>query len=678
MVSAGYSGHTIGSVAEVLDQATGFPRAWIAQDERVGPGIQCNPKKRKFSMITNKEDDRKNQELGLDVDTFAMQVNQEIDSLFVPAGLGDGEEESASDIQMVDDVEIQVVGDHSSEGTADPLVGEASVGTASKGMDMDAFEERIDVEIDNLFVPTDLDDMSMDQPTIGVAGKEHAAFGAPQVQAPVMQFADEQADPVRVDLQVEVPAQEPAMLTSQDAPPTSEAEAPPLAQSPVAPVVMEQGSELPNLVEDLNIAYLSLDWEFSSENLSKLWLALEGLQDHCGKSRETLFLFKLMRSLLHRLTKEPDSVQPEIIEMMRDGHEALKDLLLSSNGPDAEEKQKLKDLASRYRVLRDGSAEKVDGSVVETPQAEKPSPFLVFSGDHVVDWHSMTRDAFPEWMQGHVLKATELEKVLVKELADIVSCGDGRDKKPAVGELSSKLNQLRSIVEEYAAISRSREQEWKNGVEWLFRFGGNGDAAQVIPEETAGPESVMEDPAARTHHSAPSTPRSPGERREEQVFLFSVGGRKLGILAKHVVKIDGVNNRKVDKIVARGHATLADFKPFYRSLKAGLLGAWSGLPSEILKTYRFVPISLENQGEDRPTFALGGAVLVSSGRNHGVIFVDSGAVDLHDAALTDIERGKRSMVLGLAQVESDPPVEVLNMDALLGRQRDAGGPEISQ
>lgn len=628
-------------------------------------------------MITNKEDDRKDQKLGLDVDAFAMQVDQEIDSLFVPGSLAE-EEESASDVQVVDDVEIQVVEEHSSEGPADPVMGEVHVETAPKEMDINAFEVQIDKEIDNLFVPADMADMPMDQPSIGVAEVEHAAFGALQVETPVMQPSGGPVDPVPARLEVEVPDQEPAMFASQDVPQVNVAEIPTLAQSPVAPVVTKQESELPNLVEDLNIAYLSLDWEFSVENLSKLWLALEGLKDFCGKSRETLFLFKLMRSLVHRLRTKPDSVQPEIIEMMRDGHEALKNLLLSSTGPDATEKQKLKNLASRYRVLRDGSAEKIDESEVEIPQVEKPSPFLTFSKDHVVDWTSMTRDAFPEWMQGHVFKANELKKALASEVTDILSCADGRDKKPTVGELSSKLNRLRSVVEEYAAISDTREQDWKYGVEWLFRFGGNGDAAQAIPEERVVPQSVMETPVVKSADRGSSTPGSSGEHREEQVFLFSAGERKFGILAKHVVKIESVNAKKAVKIMARGRATLADFKPFYRSLKAGLLGAWSGLPSQILKTYQFVPISLGNLGEEQPTWAVGGAVLVSSGRYHGVIFVDSGAVDLQNATLTDVRRDKRSMVLGLAQVESDLPMEVLNMDALLGRQRDSSDPGVSQ
>ncbi len=629
-------------------------------------------------MITNKEDDRKDQKLGLDVDAFAMQVDQEIDSLFVPGSIAEGAEESASEVQMVDDVEIQMVGDHSSEGTVDPVIGEANVDPSPKGMDVNAFEVQIDKEIDNLFVPADLADMPADQSFIGTAEIEHAALGALQVEAPVMQPSGGHGAPAPDRLEIEAPDQEPAILTSQDETPVEKDEPLQMAQSSVEPVLLKPESELPNLVEDLNIAYLSLDWEFSVENLSKLWFALEALKDFCGKSRETVFLFKLMRSLLHRLKTKPDSVQPEIIEMMRDGHEALKNLLLSNTGPDAREKQKLRNLASRYRVIRDGSVERGDEPEVKLPQVEKPSPFCGFSKDLLADWTSMTKQAFPEWMQGHVLKASELEKALLGEVEGILSLGDGRDKISAVGDLSSKLNRIRSIVEEYLAISRTREKEWKSCVEWLLRFEGNADAAQALPEERVVSGSVVDDSTATVADALPAASGGSGEHREEQIFLFSAGGRRFGILAKHVVKIESVNAKKVGKIVARGHATLADFKPFYRSLKAGLLGAWSGLPSEILKTYQFIPVSIESLGADQDSAMAGGAVLVSSGRNHGVIFVDSGAVDLHNATLTKIKRDNRSMVLGLAEVEPDLSMEVLNMDALLRRHREAGAPEIRQ
>ncbi len=649
-----------------------------ARNEQINPETQHNLRKRKLSMITNKEDEQKDQRVGLDMEAFEMQVDQEIDNLFVPGNGVEGADENASDVQMVDDVEIQVVGDSSPEVSAAPVFAEEKVDTASKGMDVSAFEVQIDKEIDNLFVPADFGDVPMDQSSFGAAGQGPEVLGALEVEAAAAQAAGDHVDPPPLRLELEVPEGEPTVYASQQKAPVPDRESSSLPESLEEPVKTSQELELPNLVENFNIAYLSLDWEFSSENLSKLWAALEGLQAYCGKSRETLFLFKLLRSLLHRLRNKPDSVQPEIIEMMRDGHEMLKTLLVSSDGPGTREKEKLKSLAGRYRVLRDGSSESSEEAQIETPQVERVSPFLAFSNAPVTDWTSMTRDAFPQWMESHALKAAELDKVLENQAADILSFDEKQNRKRTLSDVTSRLTRIRSVLEEYALIRRGREQEWKNGVEWLLEFNGHGDATEVRSDDEVIPESVSQPVAAPVREVPPEAMGSSGEQREEQVFFFTLGGRKFGILSKHVVKIDSVNKKRVEKIIARGHATLGDFKPFYRSLKAGLLGAWSGLPVEILKTYRFVPISLEMPEMEEASSAVGGVVLVSSGRNHGVIFVDSGAVDLHNATPLTFKKDSHGMVLGLAQAEIDSSIDVLNMDALLRRPRQEIDPEVTQ
>jgi hypothetical protein len=83
-------------------------------------------------------------------------------------------------------------------------------------------------------------------------------------------------------------------------------------------------------------------------------------------------------------------------------------------------------------------------------------------------------------------------------------------------------------------------------------------------------------------------------------------------------------------------------------------------------------------GTEEAPSAVGGVVLVSSGRNHGVIFVDSGAVDLHNATPITFRKDSQGMVLGLAQAEFDSSIDVLNMDALLRRPRQEIEAEVTQ
>ncbi|NTV42928.1 MAG: hypothetical protein HGA63_06470 [Syntrophobacteraceae bacterium] len=175
-------------------------------------------------MITNKEDEQKDRRVGLDMEAFEMQVDQEIDSLFVPGNAVEGADENASDVQMVDDVEIQVVGESSPEASADPVFAEENVDTAAKGMDVSAFEVQIDKEIDNLFVPADFGDVPMDQSSFGAAGQETEVLGALEVEAVAAQAAGEQAEPPPLRLELEVPEGEPAVYASQEKAPVPDKE----------------------------------------------------------------------------------------------------------------------------------------------------------------------------------------------------------------------------------------------------------------------------------------------------------------------------------------------------------------------------------------------------------------------------------------------------------------------
>lgn len=624
-------------------------------------------------MITNKDDEQKGQGLALDVDAFEMQVDREIDSLFVPGDVLTAPEEKPSAVHVVHDVEIQVV-----EAPGPVAVDESKrVGGRSEappaGINVEAFEMQIDKEIDSLFVPADADFEPAEETSPIITKPEIQSAGVVPDRANGGRTASEMHRPVpKLELEgdsesevIETPREEMVIQMEKSSPPMDTGEIP----SPSSPP-----SDLPGLVENFNIAYLSLDWEFSVENVTKLWGAVENLRLYCEKSRETLFLFKLLRSLLHRVRLNPDAVQPEVVEMMKNAQEVLKTLLLSETGPGSNEKEKLRNLVSRYKAMRDRFGERREAEA-EAVRVERASPFDALRSGPRPDWPSMDLERWEQWKQTFVQVNREALRIFENVAKAVREIEGNLPRTVALRKVSQQLADVGFVLEQYASFSKARNEEWQDGLEWLRQ-----NHLRTLEEKVAvsAPtpvfrEAVHEEiPIMQRAEPAEDTLEDPVVTRNDQAFIFSLCGKQFAILAKHVLKIDRVNTKKVANIIARGYAVLSDFKPFYRSIRSGLLGAWSGLPSVVLKNYRFLPIPEEIFGMPGNSTSAGGVILVSTGRHHGIIFVDSPVVDLHNDTEIKMKRHVSGHVLGTALGDSGDPVEVLNMDALVRGPRQEG------
>ncbi|NLI83698.1 MAG: hypothetical protein GX443_18745 [Deltaproteobacteria bacterium] len=620
-------------------------------------------------MITNKDDEQKRQGLGLDVEAFEMQIDKEIDSLFVPGDSRQDVEETSGAVHVVDDVDIQVVEapGPSAETEGTPKTAIEKPETPGVAINVEAFEMQIDKEIDSLFVPFESEPQAvpdfspLNSPATvkkdGLASSEPKPGGKEKKSEEPFGKLEMEAFPDPV-----VPEKGP----SKESPKKGASSV--LGGEPTTSAGAEpRSSELPMLVEAFNIAYLSLDWEFTVENVSKLRAALEKLRVDCEKTRETQFLFKLLRSLLHRLKTNTDSVQPELIEIMRDAQESLKTLLLSNNEMGTAEREKLRSLVSRYRKLRDSFGEQ-KGRGQEAVRIPRVSPFESLRNKGCPDWSSMNADGWVCWLESVPQLNGELMRVLAGEERTVREIASSLSKTGAMTNLNHRLEELSSILADCVSFFREKQAEWEEGIRWLK------DHRQGILQEggdkRAGYISVQESPdgkdAVKAEWTAPD--READEAlvtKQEQVFFFSVGGKAFAIPAKHVVKIDKIRSKKLEKILAKGFATLKELKSFYRSIRSGLLGAWHGLPSEVLSSYRFLTVPPQAMGVGEQPSNSTGIMLVSTGKGHGAIVVDSPAVVLHNDMPIQVKRGGVGPVLGTIDRDVDAPVEVIDVDALL-------------
>ena len=126
--------------------------------------------------------------------------------------------------------------------------------------------------------------------------------------------------------------------------------------------------------------------------------------------------------------------------------------------------------------------------------------------------------------------------------------------------------------------------------------------------------------AAQAGEKIPPAPQISPEVRRENLCLMVFYGKCLALPVSCVLKVARSPDKTCQKILKRGFATLADFKPFLRGIKSGVLGEWTQLDAEKLKSYEFIPMGPHSPDQ----LVTGGpmAVLASDGQTDMIIFCE--------------------------------------------------------
>jgi hypothetical protein len=611
-------------------------------------------------------------------------------------------------------------------------------------LDFDAFEQQIDDEIDRLFVPfsapieeppaviakTEEPRLVMDEviPPPALAPASAPAPAAPAAPAPAIDLFFKEPAPMPVAAQPpkekisdELPARMPPIVLTVEEPIKLEIKPP----TPTVP------SELINSLDSLSVAYLSLDWEFSTENVVRMDSALGKLTSYCQQVPESQSLFKILKVILSQVGGEPASVSPRVLELIRDSQELLRDILLTGSGLDSRLRQRFNDLVARVRTVRnEGLLGKKAPSepaaakkpVVELEQEKAPRDIVPLERVAGLDWAPLRE--FREWMEFSGSQSSDAAQRLQEEGRRLQQIEQVLGKTPVLAPIVSRLSNVRSGLDGCSLSLKESGQEWEKRLNWLIAFEKNIEeslakapaqakaetaasppagvsvspipspvsvAPEVAPVSAApevAPASVAPEVApvpgttpitalAAVTSDATPVPEQPTEAlppkeepegpetavRQEEVYSYRLLGKRFAVASSLVVRIGLASPRKVNKIRERGYAVLADFKPFLRSLKSGLNGTWSDLPVDVLKTYQFFPLPLIVPGTSDVDLISGTVILVSNGEKHGIIFAEPDGVRLSVESVTSVSDEKG--ILGVIHSETDPPIEVLNMDEIL-------------
>ena len=549
-----------------------------------------------------------------DLDALQVEIDKEIDSLFVPAfkpgrnegPVQTGNQEQPKAIQGMAPVVAEgpkAAGEahNTPEPTPPPEIQEPA-GSSGASYDLDALQVEMDKEIDSLFVPAFKPGRNERPVQIGNQEQPKAIQG----MAPVV---DEQ------DLKATRKAGGPSLGAFDGTTLRSKHD-----ESPHDNKFDSQRyhfHELSKLIEMFNAAYLSLDWEFSRENIRKFLAALHQLEPFASRSADAGSVLRILEVILKRLQDKPHAVNSRLVQLIRNSQGLLAHMLLIEGETGPHEKQRLKDLIESFQELRQRAlavkAGAQRGRAVEITQpavvgrAPQPppeaQPALILSKPHkdslqefpeltAKAWRSLSDNL--EIIDTQIARLRQIETILARTpvLVPIAQRlnGIGRALEDQVDTVRDKRGQL------IARISRIRKPEtaWSPG--------------EVKTQKPEGDESLVQTTAQ-------------SEKAGRVVLhLMALDGHTLALPASCVLRVAHSSEKKGMKILKRGYATLADFKPYLRGIKSGVFAEWTKLPGKRLRSYRFELVALDafNQAE------AGGqmAVLASDGQKHAIIFAE--------------------------------------------------------
>ncbi|MEM5789003.1 MAG: hypothetical protein AAGU11_16950, partial [Syntrophobacteraceae bacterium] len=558
-------------------------------------------------------------------------------------------------------------------------------------LDFEALGLEIDKEIDNLFVPAEekrrasdpvqaTAEAPSDKPVAGTSG---SSPGQDDLQAEIDKQIDKLFQPASSrQSSASSTNEQPAFETGPSPEPVESEPLTPPASAPGRTHYISR-SELPRYVEMLNAAYLSLDWEFSRENIQKLQSALADLEPYANSVPGSISIFKILRAILPRLGDKPESVNSRVVTLIRESQGLLAHMFLMEGPPGPAEKERLNALVSRFRQMKEralaaraaraarvgtqktnvseagpnrepapsvagssrkgldeagkqhispiGSAHKAQqippqaeakprvvedtevpraglttevqpamdntegeypGASVVTREfveevsqprsrpasaAEEESPVPEPSAGRMPDRWSLLE--LKDWMEssGHLLVQaidgidSEIERIRQLEAAFA--------KNPALAPIMLRLTEIRTGMERKVDSLRDQEGGWLNRIAWVESL---QRISALYREE---PEKGLERSTPPPVTSCPELDRK--ETRREDIYLFNFRGRSYGLPASNLVKHCQVSRKQMKLILKQGFCTLADVKPFFRGVRTGVVGQWSDMPAKALKSLRF-------------------------------------------------------------------------------------------
>ncbi len=544
----------------------------------------------------------------IDFLALEMEIDREIDSLFVPAV--QRAQETTEESKSTGEVH------NFPESRPGPSIQEFE-GSSGATFDLDTLQVEIDKEIDSLFVPAVKPDRNEGPVRIDNRKQPETMPGRSQV-------IEEQS------LRVTRKAGGPSLGTFDGAALRAKYD-----ESQPDNAVDSQRyhfHELSKLIEMFNAAYLRLDWEFSRENIQKFLAALKQLEPFAARSAEARSVLRILEVILKRLQERPHAVNSSLIQLIRDSQGLLAHVILLEGETGPHEKQRLKDLIERFQALRqralavkaEAKRGMADGTARPPSVYSKPQPLPAVQPARILS--ERDRDSlhkFPELMEKAWRSLSENLDIIDTQIARLRQIETILAKTPALVPIAQRLNGIGRALEDQVDTVRDKRGSLIDKISRIKKPETGRSYGELKPQKPEDSKSLPQT-APQSHMAGRVIPH-----------LIALDGHTLRLPASCVLRVAQSSEKKGLKILKRGYATLADFKPYLRGIKSEVLGEWAKLPGKNLRSYKFELVALDsfNQAE------AGGqmAVLASDGQKHAIMFAEK--VDfIADAGIEAVAR----------------------------------------
>ena len=318
--------------------------------------------------------------------------------------------------------------------------------------------------------------------------------------------------------------------------------------------------ELSKLIEMFNAAYLSLDWEFSRENILKLLAALHQLEPFAARSADAGSVLRILNVILKRLADKPHAINSRLVQLIRDSQGLLAHMLLVEGETGPDEKQRLKDLIERFQELRQRAlAAKAKATRPRAGDtAQPPLPLTSHSplpkpGPHGF-YQSRTTDSPQEFLElvEKTYPLSENLEIIGTQIARLRQIETMLAKTPALVPIAQRLNGIGRALEDQVDTVRNKRGALIDRISRIKKSETGWAHGEIKTQKGEGAESLEAQAAA-------------GSQLAERMMLhlIALDGQTLALPASCVLRVAQSSDKKRAKDSGEGLCNSGQFQALF-------------------------------------------------------------------------------------------------------------------
>ncbi len=438
----------------------------------------------------------------------------------------------------------------------------------------------------------------------------------------------------------------------------------------VTSVAKEEKVTLFDLLEQANVTYLSLDWDFSLENLNKMQECIANIKSHITPTPKVLVIFGILENLLDWFKNHENTVSVVSLTLFKEALQLLTKVLQRDQKIGDTEEVLIAQLSKRFSILqrqynlqakifvpyktmpekpREEREVQVVKREVETPAIEEVSPI------------SVSLESFDELKVSIKNLVANIKNENVK-FGKVIDTIEKRPKlKPLADGLKIVLSKYQRYSKDLEIIEKEIERVWSKELQVH-----TSRLEERLREEFLKP--VPPPPPPPAEEIIPSTLEDVAGKIGD-VYVFLCHGRYFALPSDYVVRIEDVSSHKASKIITKGQATIKDLNPFWRGVKYKVLGNWKSLKEGELKalTFKYLDVKRIFNLPGPKSGQYGGVAILASDREHSIVLFADSMVSNSPLKISGFNnRPDSKYVLGDVDIGRKVNVELLNIRTLAG------------